>query len=418
MKSSFFMKKIHAILFPNLLRCVDENLLNFLDSCKDSSQIFIVTDRSFEKQAQILFDRYDAEISFIEDLADIETSVPKSEWDVTWNATHSEWIKLEHALRYLILWEQKNNHCFEYIHRFRTDVSYPVVFQDYIKPLIQADFPEKTLLHYYAMNFSGPRKAMLELIGYPKFFTKYKKDKEFFKQLLTCIDAEALARSEYDPCAHFEYCFPVGYLTSEDKISNFHLALKNEYSSYIEASVAFVKRIRLESLSDELYNHFNSWNTKLIRVFSEARMWSPHTEISFFRYINYLGFATKPYLSKNQFIETPVKFSRHATTPFTEKIFNLLQVRNYSFFEIDYRWEEEIALFLGAGGDARHAVQKFTSLHLPWLTDASCVTLYRIIDILNQPNWLSAHRKYLIEEIKTRGIDPPKTLLSQLGTPE
>jgi hypothetical protein len=44
------------------------------------------------------------------------------------------------------------------------------------------------------------------------------------------------------------------------------------------------------------------------------------------------------------------------------------------------------------------------------LSDASCVTLYRIIDLLNQPAWLRAYRKTLIEEIMTRGIDPPKTL--------
>jgi hypothetical protein len=76
-ESSFLMKKNHAILFPNQLRCIDDNLFSFLDSCKDSSQIFVVTDRSFEKQAQILSDRYDADISFIEDLAYIETGVPR-----------------------------------------------------------------------------------------------------------------------------------------------------------------------------------------------------------------------------------------------------------------------------------------------------------------------------------------------------
>jgi hypothetical protein len=327
------------------------------------------------------------------------------------NVATPEWIKLEHALRYLIQWEQKNSHCFEYIHRFRTDVSYPVGFQDYIKPLIQADFPENTLLHYWASNYSGPRKTMLRLTGFLEFFIKYKKDKEFFKQVITYIDAEALARSEYDPCGHFENCFPVGYLTSEDKIPNFHLALNNEYSSYIEASIAFAKRIRLESLSDELYNHFISWNTNLIRILGEGGSWSPHmSEMIFFRYINSVGIATKPYLSKHQRTVTPVKFSRHATTPFTEKIFNLLQERNYSCFEIDYPWEDEIASFLAAGGDARHGLQKFTYMNLSWLSDASCVTLYKIIDLFNQPAWLRAHRKSLVEQIMARGINPPKTL--------
>ena len=405
--SSFLMKKDHAILFPNQLRCFDDNLFSFLDSCKDSSQIFVVTDRSFEKQAQILFDRYDADVSFIEDLAYIETGVPKSQF----NLFHPEFIKLEHALKYLILWEQKNNHSFEYIHRFRTDVSYPVGFQDYVKSLIQPDFPENTLLLYWSINYSGSRKTMLGLIGFLEYYIKYKTDKEFFKESITQLDVEALARSEYDPQGHFETCFPIAYLTSEEKIPNFKLALKNEYSCYIEASVAFAKRNQLESLSEDLYNHFISWKTDLIRVFHDGKNWQPHMpEMIFFRYINSLGIATKPYLTKNQWLETPMKFSRHATTPFTEKIFNLLQERNYSFFEIDYPWEEEIASFLSAGGQPCQAVQKFTYMRLSLLSDASCVTLYKIIDLLNQPAWLRAYRKPLIEEIMTRGIDPPKTL--------
>jgi hypothetical protein len=401
------MEKTHAILLPNQLRTLDDNLLKFLDSCNHISKIFIVTERGFEKEAQLLYDRYDADISFIEDLAYIETGVPLSEPSVF----HPEFIKLEYALRYLILWEQKNNHCFQYIHRFRTDIAYPINFQDYIKPLYQSNFPENMLLLYHALNYSGPRKTMLKLIGFLDYYYKYKKDKEFFKEAIVHLDINALSRSEYDRCDHFGNCFPVGLLASEDKIPNFHLSIKNEYSSYIEAAVAFVKRIRSESRSDELYDYFTSWDTKLIRVFGDRKDWFPHwPENIFFRYINYNGLATMPYPVKNQYNDTPMKFSRHATTPFTVKIFNLLQERNYSFLEVNYPWEEEIALYLATGGDSRNALQKFTLLNLSSLSDASCVTLYRIIDLLNQPAWLMAYRKPLIEQIMARGINPPKTL--------
>lgn len=164
------------------LRCLDNNLFTFLDFCKDSSQIFVVTDRGFEKQAQVLIDRYDADISFINDLSYIDIGVSKSEWNDV--PVPPEWIKLEHALRYLILWEQKINHCFEYIHGFRTDVSYLVGFQEYIKPLIQADFPQNMILHYWASSYIGSRKTMLGPIGFLEYFIKYKTDKKFFKQVI------------------------------------------------------------------------------------------------------------------------------------------------------------------------------------------------------------------------------------------
>jgi hypothetical protein len=324
---------------------------------------------------------------------------------------HPEFIKLEYALRYLVLWEQKNNHNFEYIHRFRTDIDYPISFRDYIKPLIQADFPENMLLLFWSINYSGPRKTMLKLIGHLDYYYKYKKDKEFFKEAIVHLDINALSRSEYDRCDHFGNCFPVGLLASEDKIPNFHLSIKNEYPSYIEAAVAFVKRIRSESRSDELYDYFTSRDTKLIRVFGDKKDWFSHwPENIFFRYINYNGLATKPYPVKNQYNDTPLKYSRHATTPFTEKIFNLIQVRNYSFLETDYLWEEEIALFLAAGGLSASALQKFSYVNLSLLSDASCVTLYKIIDLLDQPAWLRAYRKPFIEQIMARGINPPKTL--------
>ncbi len=406
------MKKNHAILFPNQLRCIDDNLFSFLDSCKDSSQIFVVTDRSFEKQAQILSDRYDADISFIEDLAYIETGVPRPQW----NVIHPEFIKLEHALRYLILWEHNNNHCFEYIHRFRTDINYPIKFQDYIKPLVQADFPENMLLLYWSINYSGPRKAMLGLIGYLDFYYKYKKDKNFFKEVITCLDVEALLRSEFDQCDHFGNCFPVGFLTSEDKSSYFHSSIKSEYPSYIEASLAFVKRIRSESLSDELYDLFISSNTSLVKVYGKNKEWFPYwPEHILYRYLNFSGLATKPYPLKNQWNETPLKFSRHATTPFTKKIFSLIQENNYSFLEINYPWEKEIASFLTAGGKSTNALQKFSYINVSLISDYSCATLYKIIDLLNEPDWLGVYRKPFIEQIMTRGIDPPKTLLSHLS---
>ncbi|MCP9841964.1 hypothetical protein KBY93_15220 [Synechococcus sp. J7-Johnson] len=403
------MEEIHAVLISGQLRTIDDNLFQFLDSCKANSKIFVITDRDFEKQAQIISERYDADISFIEELSTrIDIGIPRSQL----NIFHPEFIKLDYALRYLLLWEQSNNHCFQYIHRFRTDVRYPISFDEYVKPLVQADFPENMLLLYWTINYGGPREVMLKLLGFLDYYYKYKTDKEFFKEVITQVDVEALTRSEYDPVDHFGKCFPVGFLSSEDKIADFDLIIKNEYSSYIEATVSFIKRIRSESLSNKLYDHYISWDTKLIRVYGEQKDWFPHwPEHIFFRYLNSLCIATKPYLLNNQSNETPLKFSRHATTSFTENIFNLLQENNYSFLESDYPWEEEIASFIAAGGIPTQALQKLTLMNLSLLSDSSCITLYKVIDLLNHPVWLKTYRKSFLAQIANRGINPPSTLV-------
>ncbi len=73
------MKK-HAILLPGQLRCIDDNLFSFLDTCKTISKIFVITDRVFKEEAEILSARYDADISYIEDVDEADIGISKSEF--------------------------------------------------------------------------------------------------------------------------------------------------------------------------------------------------------------------------------------------------------------------------------------------------------------------------------------------------
>ena len=399
------MKK-HAILLPGQLRCIDENLLAFLDTCKASAQIFIVTDQSYKEDADKLVNRYEANLLYIEDAHEQDMGIPKSDFHLI----HPESIKLEVSLRHLLAWEKSNRHAFEYIHRFRTDIIYPIDFESYIQPITDAGFNEKTLLTNWNLNYSGSREAMLRLIGHGEFQVKYKQNRDFFNHITTRVNVEALENSSN--AMHFVHTYPVAILSSKEAIPNYQNNIRKEFSSYIDAAASFARRLRLESIPEIIYQSISAHNdiNSLVRTYSD-HPWNPlFPEHLFFLHLNTLDLSTGSYSLKQPWIETPLKYSRHATTPFTVKIFNQIQAKDYSFLEPSMPWEYEIDMLKASEARPGAALQKFSLIDISMLSDSACKTLYHIIDLLNQPDYLTTHRSDFVESIMSRDIEPPSCL--------
>ena len=408
--------KNHAILFPGHLRCMDDNLLAFLDSCNASCKIFIVTERSFSAEAEVLNARYDADVFYIEDATSEDLGLPNSDFFIAHQdkrILHPEFIKLECALRRLVGWEKTNKFEFLYIHKFRTDIPYPIGFHDYIKPVTDAQRNPSMLFLNWSINFSGSREAMLMLIGYPMFCMQYVNYADFFNNVITRVNVQALRDSPYTGAF---LSFPVAILNSNDAVADFHDNIKIEYPSYVDAIESFAKRIRLEGVPDVLRKSLlsgSSDNVNIVRTY--LGQWFPYfPEHIFFVYINYLNLSTGSYSILNPSFETPLKFARHATTRFTATIFGQIQAKDYSFLSMDYPWEMEIASFKASGGLADNALQKLVQINPAELSVSDCKAFYRIIDIFNEPGYLVCYRKTFIDSILARGVEPPLCLKAHL----
>lgn len=390
--------KNHAIILPGQLRCIDDNFLTFIESCKETATIFIVTDKAFSEESRALAYRYDADVVFVEDASEADIGISRSDF----HYVSPEFIKLEIALKYVVAWEGKNCHTFEYIHRFRTDVIYSTNFCDYIKPLVAADSCENSLYLDWCIQFSGVRDAMLKLIGLTKFQLKYKSNKDFFNHITQQINVKALKASSYhDP---FLRSFPVAILASMDDTADFHKQILIEFPSYIDAAESFVKRMRLEKVPDLFYALLSGADNSLVRSYWGE--WYPSfPEHIFFLYMNLVGLSSRAYASW-----MPLKYARHASTPFTYTIFSQIQEQDYSFLEQSYAWDQEIELFKQSGGNPGNALQKLTCIDLSSLSDSACMKLYGIIDLLDCPRYLLLFRKEFVKSILTRGVDPPVCL--------
>ena len=125
-----------------------------------------------------------------------------------------------------------------------------------------------------------------------------------------------------------------------------------------------------------------------------------------------MGLSLAQYSFNLPWVETPLKYSRHASTPFTANIFNQIQSLDYSFLGINHPWEEEISLFKSSGGKACAALQKLSYINLASLSDSSCKELYDVIDLLDDASCLINYFRDFIERIVARGVIPPKCLQS------
>jgi hypothetical protein len=394
--------RAHAILIPCQLRSVDENFFAFLDSCIEKAMIFIVTERSHAEDAHIFFERYGADIAFIEEASESEMGVSCKDALLM----HPEFVKLEVALNRLVSWEMINEHRFDYIHRFRPDVIYSKSFEDFISPLTCLASAEDHLLMSWSVIYSGRRDAMLKLLGHTKFQVEYKTSLKAFAEISTQINVDALRRSSN--AWPYLSCFPVGILNSDDAISSFHEKIQIEYPSYIDAAESFIKRLRLESIPQVLYDAAFSANISLVRCY--YRRWQGAIpEHVFFFYLNSLGLSAGYYGA-----DSPLKYSRHATTSFTARIFDCIQAKDYSFLDANYQWEKELDNFVQAGGKVPFAIQKISYIDIEMLSDQSCKSLYRIIDMLDCSEWLFDYSESFVKSVVQRGIEPPQSFRAHL----
>jgi hypothetical protein len=364
--------------------------------------IFIVTERSNEEEALHFADRYGADVTFIDTATEHEIGIDYSDQHLL----HPEFIKLEVALNRLVAWESRNSHRFDYIHRFRPDVVYPPDFDHFIAPLVNESCHDDHLLMSWSVIYSGKHDAMLKLLGHTAFQVRYRTDINEFKRVSTQIDIEALQRSSNE--WPFMSCFPVAILGSDEDIPSFQENIRVEYPSYIVAAECFIKRLRLESIPQILHEAAFSNNVNRVRCY--YRRWQGAIpEHVFFYYLNVLGLSAGYYST-----QSPLKYSRHATTPFTSEIFNQIQGKDYSFLGGNHNWERELNEFVQAGGKMPFAIQKLSYIEIDALSDQACQSLYKIIDMTGCADWLFSYSEEFVKSIMSREIAPPESFKDRI----
>jgi hypothetical protein len=325
---------------------------------------------------------------------------------------HPEYKKFEVGLRRMLAWEQQNGELFAYVHRFRSDIVYPVLFQEYISPLwIQRD-EDIPILAHWSICYSGKRETILKLLGFPEFCHRFRSDRAFFEKTIASVIRLPLSLSS-NPTL---YCanFPVGIPSDIVDIEAFITNLMAEYPSWVDAVEAFTKRMRIEGVPSCMHDSMLPPFQQIARTYYGR--WSPHiSEAPFFYYLNLNSISTHNYSVDNPFNNTPLKFSRHATTQFTCRVFNGIQVKDYGFLREDNcDWKIELEKFLESGGHTGSALEKFSQIDLDMLNDSDCIMLYRIIDMLGMPQWLVVNREEFVWAISKRNLEPPSCLRSHI----
>jgi hypothetical protein len=179
----------HMLLIPGLLRCIDDNLLRFLDSASAYAEIFIVTEKSFAQEVALLVDRYDAKAWYAEDLADKYPLYPAH----LFPGSHAQWLKFHYALNQALEWEEANGVKFEFIHRVRTDVTFPDNFHKFmVLPLEKMDTNNVRMLNFLDFFFSGKRDSLPYLLNFTSFYLDFRYNKEKFTKVIKYINLDQL----------------------------------------------------------------------------------------------------------------------------------------------------------------------------------------------------------------------------------
>jgi len=386
----------HAILIPGLLRCIDENLIDFLDSSSGHAKIFILTERCCEQAAMLLAYKYNATCVFMED---IEINLNTNNFP----GALQQFLKLELSLDQLATWEAKEKQQFKFIHRFRTDLIYESSFLEYISPLLTSKTPHNYLLNQHDMNFSGERENFLKLKGISSYIRKFHKRKRFFYKQITKIKKDALIQSEPE-FSIFAGALPVGVAKSESAINEFHDSIQEDYPNYIEASLAFASKIKVLGASSGEVKILYS-NSILARTYTGK--YSPFfPENIYARYLNKQGLSTRQYT--NPWLS--LKHSRHAATEQSKRFLDLIQRQDYSFFEEGIDWKGILDDFKSAGGSIGKLIYIFALINPYKLTDIQCKDFYKVIDMLDEANYIRIHHVGFIRNVKHRGLEPPSCL--------
>lgn len=182
----------HMLLIPGLLRCIDNNLLRFLDSASAYAEIFIVTEKSFSQEVALLVDRYDAKAWYVEDLA---TKYQRNSWYFPGGL--SQWLKFDYALNQALEWQEANGVEFEFIHRIRTDVMFSDKFYELmVLPLENKDTSKVSMLNFHDFCFSARKDALPSLLNLASFFQDFKHDDARLAKILNFVNTDQLKHSE------------------------------------------------------------------------------------------------------------------------------------------------------------------------------------------------------------------------------
>ena len=330
------------LLIPGLLRCIDENLLRFLDSASTYAKIFIVTEKSFSQEVDLLVDRYDAKAWYAEDLAGNYQLNPSN-----FQGSYNQWLKFDYALNQALKWEEANASKFEFIHRIRTDVAFSDNFYELmVLPFESGDESNVCMLNIHDYCFSARRNALPSLLKLASFFQDFSGNDAKLANILKFVNFNQLKRSDLNS-AYYKYSFPVGILASNQSPEEFCILLKERYPSYpssnsfIEAAATFAF-----SLNDyECMSHALSLARKssdLIRAWDNTQCNLLWPDCILVRFFNSFEIYTYCYPGSIK-----LKTSRLATSDFTLKILQMIDNGDFSFLsDGGINWEKEINYYI------------------------------------------------------------------------
>jgi tetratricopeptide (TPR) repeat protein len=389
----------HMLLIPGLLRCIDNNLLRFLDSASAYAEIFIVTEKSFSQEVDLLVDRYDAKAWYAEDLADRYPLYPAH----LFRGFDYQWLKFYYALNQALEWEEANGIKFEFIHRIRTDITFPDNFHEFmVLPLEKMDTNNVRMLNFADFFFSGKRDSLPYLLNFTSFYLDFFYNEEKFSEVMKYIDLDQL-RETYLNSAQYLGSFPIGIVSDGQTLEEFNMILKNKHPNGV-SSVEFVDAVATfySSLVDsKSMAHFVSLARKaspLIRSIEYKRNFAYYVfapEHILARFFNFSGIRTYGY-NISRFGR--LKSSRIAKTPFTQDILQKIDNDDISFLvNTEINWAMEIVYFVESGGDGRKLYMAFANVVLQYqasLDSLQCEVLEKIFGslVINCSNISSIYR--------------------------
>jgi tetratricopeptide (TPR) repeat protein len=306
----------------------------------------------------LLVDRYNAKAWYAEDLTDKYQLNPSH-----FRYGQRQWLKFDYALNQALEWEEANGAKFEFIHRIRTDVTFPDKFHELmVQPLENKDINSICMLNVHDFCFSARRNALPFLLKLASFSQDFRHDDAKLANILKFINIDQLKHTDIHSTCYL-HSFQVGILAVNQNLVEFGLLLKEKYTShpsshsFIEAAAAFAS-----SLNDYQYmSHVLNLAHKpscLIRTWNNTQCYLLFSEIVLARFYNFFGIYTYRYA-----VGIRLKTSRQANSDFTFNILQMIDNDDVSFLsdtEID--WDKENTDFLEKGGNGGKLCRIFTDL--------------------------------------------------------
>ncbi len=380
--------KTHAVLIPGLLRCLDDSFLNFLATLKETSKIFVVTEKNCQAEAKKLKDEFDADVVIVN--YDAHRYILDYGF---FGGPYSQILKNHIALLRVLEWERANSYHFKFLHKLRTDIHLPAAFSDFFPPFQAANNSEdlflagKIIFNRYDFCFSASSNAITKLLDFMPFALAYCKDLKFFQKVLINPNIDHLIASEQGS-APYARAFPVGIIQQDQNFNNWRLQASNSHANYIDAVRDFSAELKCSGDSNsQIKNLFIKENEQSIlsgiavaqtMCGWEGQFFPKWPEIIWTRFLNYSGLRTFEYPCS-----ISLKASRISTTAFTYSLLENLEKGDLSFLNDELDWPWQIFEYAKAGGNIhKFFMAVFTTLfpNKDQLTSDQIATLGKIIN--------------------------------------